>query len=202
MTAVRRKRIVWGLRGAALAALLAYAAGWNSSRSGGLVVVEHGLNHPLLLGGSAVLLVVVSLIISMEFRTWVSQIGCAIGLIALVLGGIPVGFLGIVLSRGGWTERTAAPGHSDRVLTVTDVAFSIDPIYKVELVSGTGWSARHWSLGTWDTEQTDYVRVDWSGPDRITITRAEKLTVFDVRPDGSLGAPREEPRPQGPLMPR
>ncbi|MEU1290242.1 hypothetical protein [Kitasatospora sp. NPDC005856] len=202
MTAERRKRIAWGLRGVALAALLAYLAGWNSARSGGLVVVEHWLNHPVLLVGSAVVLVTASLIIAMEFRTWLSQIGCAIGLVALIFGGLPIAFLAIVLSRDGWTERTAAPGHPDRVLIVTDVAFSIDPIYRVELVSGTGWSARHWSLGTWDSERTDFVRVDWSGPNRITITREAKLTVFEVLPDGSLSSAREEPRPQGPMMPR
>ncbi|MFF4382375.1 hypothetical protein [Kitasatospora sp. NPDC001547] len=186
----------------AAAALLAYAAGRHASRSGGLVVVERWLNHSVLLVGSAVLLIVVSLVIELEFRTWLSQVGCAVGLVALIFGGVPIAFLAIVLSRDGWTERTAAPGHPDRVLTVTDIAFSIDPVYRVELVSGTGWSARHWSMGIWDTERTDFVRVDWSGPDRITITRDAKVTVFDVRPDGSLSAPREAPRPQGPFMPR
>ncbi|MFE7639642.1 hypothetical protein ACFU7Z_37010 [Kitasatospora sp. NPDC057518] len=188
---------MWGLGGAALLALLAYAVGRYESRSGGLVVVERWLDHPVLLVGTAVVLTAVALYIGMEFRTWVSQIGCAVAMVALVFGGPLIAFLALV-SGEGRTDREASPGRPDRVLTMTNVAFSIDPIYRVELVAGSGWSARHWSMGIWNTRGGDFVRADWSGPDRITITGRRKLTVFDVHPDGSLSAPREEPkRPEG-----
>ncbi|MFE7594551.1 hypothetical protein ACFU6K_34615 [Kitasatospora sp. NPDC057512] len=178
----------------ALLALLAYAVGRYESRSGGLVVVEHWLNHPVLLVGTAVVLTAVALFIGMEFRTWVSQIGCSVALVALIFGGPLIAFLALV-SGEGRIDREASPGRPDRVLTMTNVAFSIDPIYRVELVAGTGWSARHWSMGIWNTRGGDFVRADWSGPDRITITGRKKVTVFDVHPDGSLSEPREEPRP-------
>ncbi|MFD5431366.1 hypothetical protein ACFWJ4_04175 [Kitasatospora sp. NPDC127067] len=180
----------------AFAALLAYLAGWYASRPGGLVVVDQWLNHPVLLVGAAVVLVVASLIIELEFRTRVSQIGCAAGLVALIFGA-PMTVFTVLATTGfpGRTDREVSPGRPDRVLTMTNVAFSIDPIYRVELVSGTGWSARHWSMGIWNTQYGDLVRIDWSGTDRITITGRKKLTVFDVLPDGSLSAPREEPLP-------
>ncbi|MFJ9443918.1 hypothetical protein ACIRRH_18885 [Kitasatospora sp. NPDC101235] len=195
MTAARRKRIAWGLRGVALAALLAYAAGRYASRSGGLVVVEQWFDHPVLLVGSAVVLIVVSLIIEFEFCTEVSPVGCAVGVVALILGS-PLIAPFVIMAGDGRIERQAAPGRTDRVLTLTDVSgFSIDPVYRVELVSGSGWSARHWSMGTWNTRGGYIERADWSGPDRITITGRTKLTVFDVLPDGSLSAPREEALP-------
>ncbi|WP_316529013.1 hypothetical protein [Kitasatospora brasiliensis] len=186
---------MWVLRGAALAVLLVLLVGWNSSRSGGLVVLEQWLYHPVPLIAAAVALTVASLIVGMEFRTKLSQIGCAAGLMALVFGGLPIAGFAYIADQDRWSERRPGSGHPDRVLVVTDVAFSIDPVWRVELVSGTGWSARHWYLGTWDTENSDFVRVDWSGPEQITVTRQEGNTVFDVRPDGSLGEPREEARP-------
>ncbi|MBV2154123.1 hypothetical protein [Kitasatospora sp. SUK 42] len=189
-----RKRIAWGLRAVALAALLAYLAGRHASRSGGLVVVEVWLDRPLVLVGAAVVLIVVSLIIELDFRTRWSQIGCAVGLVALVFGGLPIAVMTYVFGGyGGRVDRFVSPNHEDRVLTVTNVAFSIDPIYRVELEVGDGWSTRHWSMGVWDTRGGDFVRIDWSGPEQITITGQKKLTVFDVGPDGSLGDPRELP---------
>ncbi|MFJ9773779.1 hypothetical protein ACIRVF_21470 [Kitasatospora sp. NPDC101157] len=191
----RRRRIAWGLRAVALVSLLAYLPGWHASRSGGLVVVEHWLNRPRLLIGAAVVLIVVSLVVELEFRTRFSQIGCAVLLVPLVVAGVPVLSLSLVFSgHGGREDRFVSPDRPDRVLTVTNIAFSIDPIYQVELETGTGWSARHWSMGTWNTRGGDFVRIDWSGPDRITVTGRKKLTVFDVHPDGSLSEPRELPK--------
>ncbi|MEV7599459.1 hypothetical protein AB0O91_18980 [Kitasatospora sp. NPDC089797] len=198
MTATRRRRIAWGLRGAALLPLLAYLPGWHASRSGGLVVVEHWLNRPVLLIGAAVVLLVVSLVVGLEFRTRFSQIGCAAVLAPLVVAAVPVLALSFLFSgHGGREDRFVSPSRPDRVLTVTNVAFSIDPIYQVELEAGDGWSARHWSMGTWDTQSGDFVRIDWSGPDQITVTGREKLTVFDVRSDGSLSGPRVLPKQGG-----
>ncbi|MFD5465298.1 hypothetical protein ACFWIQ_21080 [Kitasatospora sp. NPDC127059] len=195
MTARRRWQIAWGLRSAALAALLAYLPGWHASRSGGLVLLEHWLNRPVLLIGAAVVLVVVSLVIQLEFRSRFSQIGCAAVLAPFVLAAVPILFLSFVFSgHGGREDRFVSPNRPDRVLTVTNVAFSIDPVYRVELETGTGWSARHWSMGTWNTSGGDFVRVDWSGPDQITVTGRTSLTVFDVLPDGSPGEPRVLPR--------
>ncbi|MGW3040149.1 hypothetical protein ACWC9T_08895 [Kitasatospora sp. NPDC001159] len=191
MTARRRKQIAWWLRGVALAALLAYLPGRHASRSGGLVEVERWFNRPLLLVGAAVVLVVASLMVELEFRTRRSQIGFAGGLAALVCLGLPLAVMTYVFGGyGGRVDRFVSPNRPDRVLTVTNVAFSIDPVYRVEVVAGNGWSARHWSMGVWDTSADDFVRVDWSGPDQITVTGRKALTVFDVRPDGSLSEPR------------
>ncbi|MEU3566209.1 hypothetical protein [Kitasatospora sp. NPDC006786] len=104
MSAARRKQIAWRLRGAAFAALPAYLAGWYASRPGGLVVVDQWLNHPVLLVGAAVVLVVASLIIELEFRTRVSQIGCAAGLVALIFGSPMTVFT--VLATTGFPGRT------------------------------------------------------------------------------------------------
>ncbi|MFD4656562.1 hypothetical protein ACFWP2_13135 [Kitasatospora sp. NPDC058444] len=108
--------------------------------------------------------------------------------------GAPLAFLSYVF---GESERSfhqeAAPGRPDRVLMVADVAggFSVDPVYRMELVSGSGWSARHWSVGVrWKSS-----RAVWDGPDRITVTGGSAVMVFDVLADGSLSAPREEPLP-------
>ncbi|MGW3075469.1 MULTISPECIES: hypothetical protein [unclassified Kitasatospora] len=76
------------------------------------------------------------------------------------------------------------------MIVITDLG-GFDPVYRSELVSGSGWSARHWEL---DSSRYDS-SVNWSGPDRITIDRGIALTVFDVLPDGSLSESREEPRP-------
>ncbi|MET8625434.1 hypothetical protein ABZW30_17080 [Kitasatospora sp. NPDC004669] len=191
MAARRRKQIAWWLRGVALAALLAYLAGRHASRSGGLVEVERWFNRPVLLVGTAVVLVVASLMVEREFRTRGSQIGFAGGLAALGCLGLPLAVMTYVFGGyGGRVDRFVSPNRPDRVLTVTNVAFSIDPVYRVEVVAGNGWSARHWSMGVWDTSADDFVRVDWSGPDQITVTGRKALTVFDVRPDGSLSEPR------------
>ncbi|GGU97633.1 hypothetical protein ACIG0C_22325 [Kitasatospora aureofaciens] len=199
MAARRRRRIAWGLRGTALAALLAYLPGWHASRSGGLVMVEHWLNRPRLLIGAAVVLVVLSLVVELEFRTRFSQIGCAVLLVPLVVAAVPVLSVSLVFSgHGGREDRFVSPNRSNRVLSVTNVAFSIDPVYQVELETGSGWSARHWSLGTWNTRGGDFVRIDWSGPDQITVTGRHKLTVFDVHPDGSLSEPRVLPKQSDP----
>ncbi|MFJ4189776.1 hypothetical protein [Kitasatospora sp. NPDC089509] len=195
MTARRRTRIAWGLRGTALAVFLAYLPGWHASRSGGLVVVEHWLNRPVLLIGAAVVLLVASLVVGLEFRTRFAQIGCAAVLAPLVVAGIAILGLSLLFSaNGGREDRFVSPNRTDRVLTVTNVAFSVDPVYQVELETGSGWSARHWSMGTWDTSGGDFVRIDWSGPDEITVTGREKFTVFDVHSDGSLSEPRVLPK--------
>ncbi|MFE5582888.1 hypothetical protein [Kitasatospora sp. NPDC056531] len=178
----------------ALAALLAYLPGRHAARSGGLVEVERWFNRPLLLIGTAVVLVVASLITELEFRTRRSLIGFVGGLVALVCLGLPLAVATYVFSGyGGRVDRFVSPNRLDRVLTVTNVAVSIDPVYRVEVVAGSGWSARHWRMGVWDTRGDDFVRVDWSGPDQITVTGRKTLAVFDVRPDGSVGEPRMSP---------
>ncbi|WP_030060543.1 MULTISPECIES: hypothetical protein [Streptomyces] len=189
MTVTRRKQIVWWLRGAALAALLAYLPGYLSSRSGGLVEVERLLNHPVLLLGSAVVLLVLSMVIRFEFRTRWAQIGFAAVLSPLIVIGIAIGSLSYVLGGDGrLVARKPGPDRPDHVLTVTDIAFSIDPIYRVELLTGTGWSARHWSLGTWE-ENDGFLKAEWTGPGRIAVTAEHETRVYTVDGDGRPAGP-------------
>ncbi|MET8542347.1 hypothetical protein ABZW03_17065 [Kitasatospora sp. NPDC004799] len=196
MTATRRRRIVWCLRGAALAAFLVYLPGYFSSRQGGLVEVERWLNHPVLLLGTAVALAVASAVAQFEFRTRWAQIGCAAVLSPLLVIGAAVGGLAWFFGGDGrLVDRKPDPSRADHVLSVTDIAFSIDPVYRVELLTGSGWSARHWGLGTWD-EDDGFVRADWSGPGRITVTLQKEVKVFTVEEDGTLGEPSVTPRPR------
>ncbi|MFG2909328.1 hypothetical protein ACGF13_30210 [Kitasatospora sp. NPDC048286] len=189
MTTVRRRQIAWGLRAVALLALLACVAGWRESRSGGLVMVAEWCDHPVLLIGSVLVLLVASLVVELGFGTGTGQLVCGLGLGLLVLC-VPFALLASLFPPMDPPRREAAPGRPDRVIVITDLG-GFDPFYRSELVSGSGWSARHWEL---DSSRHDD-GVNWSGPDRITITRGKTLTVFDVLPDGSLGEPREEPLP-------
>lgn len=155
--------------------------------------VERWFNRPVLLLGAVLTLIVASIFVELGFHTSAWQIVWGIGLVAVGFG-VPLAFLSYVF---GGSERSshqeAAPGRPDRVLTITDVAggFSVHPVYRMELVSGSGWSVRHWSTGVrWKSS-----RAVWAGPDRITVTGGSTVTVFDVLPDGSLSAPRDEPLP-------
>ncbi|MER5866493.1 hypothetical protein [Kitasatospora sp. NPDC002040] len=181
----RRRRIAWSLRGLALLAVLAYLPGLLASRSGGLVEVERWFNHPVLLLGAAVVLTVVSVVVECEFRTQWSQIGCAAALLAIGAVGLPIVALTFVTgSDARPAVRKADPDHPDRVLTVTDTAFSIDPDFHVELLTGTGWSARHWDLGRWnERDGRGYFKgAAWSGPGQLTVTAEHEITVFNVDP--------------------
>ncbi|MFE7594549.1 hypothetical protein ACFU6K_34605 [Kitasatospora sp. NPDC057512] len=190
----RRRQVVWWLRGAALAAFLVYLPGYFSSRQGGLVEVERRLNHPVLLLGTAVTLAMASALAQVEFRTRWAQIGCAAVLSPLLVIGAAVGGLAYVFGGDGrLVDRKPDPNRSDHVLSVTDIAFSIDPVYRVELLTGTGWSARHWGLGTWE-EEDGFVKAEWSGPGRITVTLEKEIEVFTVGEDGTLGGPSSTPR--------
>ncbi|MFB7124794.1 hypothetical protein [Kitasatospora sp. NPDC056273] len=180
----------------ALVALSAYLVGRHASRSGGLVELERWLDHPVLLGGATVVLVLVSLIVELDFRTPESQIGLAGGLVALVLLGVPLALSTLAAGdSGGRTAREAAPGHPDRVLVFTDAADSFEPDRRVELLTGSGWSARHWSLGARGPGER-LLRAEWSGPDRITVTSEKEVQVFTVGEDGTLGGPSSTPRPR------
>ncbi|MFE7562735.1 hypothetical protein [Kitasatospora sp. NPDC057500] len=181
----RRSRIVWWLRGLALLAVLVYLPGLHASRSGGLVEVQRLLDHPVALLGSAVALTVASMVIGFEFRTRRSRVGCAALLMPLVAAGAAVVFMASLFGGDGRAvERKAAPDRPDHVLTVTDTAFSIDPVHHVELLTGTGWSARHWDLGEWDESDPRgyFESAEWTGPHRITVTTDRTVTVYAVDP--------------------
>ncbi|MFG2909327.1 hypothetical protein ACGF13_30205 [Kitasatospora sp. NPDC048286] len=194
MAVARRRRIAWGLRGVALVALLTYLVGRHAARSGGLVELELWFHRPVLLAGSAVALVLISVVVELEFRTPESQIGLAGGLVALVFLGVPLALSTLVTAdEGVETRREAAPDHPERVLVFANVADSIDPVYRVELLTGSGWSARHWSLGPW-VDGKGLVRAEWSGADRITVTLEKEVRVFTVDEDGRPGGPSVTPR--------
>ncbi|MFD8479373.1 hypothetical protein [Kitasatospora sp. NPDC059673] len=198
MTAARRRQIAWGLRGLALVSAVAYLPGLQASSSGGLVEVAHWLNHPVPLIGVAVVLVVISLVVELEFRTWVSQVGCAIGLVALIFVGVPLALVSFVFSgEGRNVVREPDPEHSGRVLAVTDITASIDPVYEVQVLTGSGWSARHWDLGVWSERDKRgwFKGAEWSGPNQITVTSEREIAVFTLDPaSGRPSEPRTTPR--------
>ncbi|MEV6976409.1 hypothetical protein [Kitasatospora sp. NPDC093806] len=163
------------------------------------MVVERWLNHPVLLVGAAVVLVVVSVVVEFEFRTKWSQIGCAVVLVGLGFVGVPIAFGAVVFGGGDGpvVARTAEPGYPERVLTVTDTGFSIDPVYRVELLTGVGRSARHWDLGVWGKgDGRGYFKgAEWSEEGRITVTTEKEIAVFTVDPgSGRPSGPRVTPR--------
>lgn len=185
MTLRRRRQLAWSLRGLALLLVLVHLFGGYGARSGGLVEAERLFYYPVQLLGTALVLVVVSLIVEFEFRTRSSQIGCAIALVALIGVTAPYAFLILVFGGDGKpVKRQAHPEHPDRTLTVTDISGSIDPFYRVEVLAGTGWSARHWELGEWGegSGHGSYQSAEWSGPDRITVTSDEEVAVFVLDP--------------------
>ncbi|MEV7179547.1 hypothetical protein [Kitasatospora sp. NPDC093679] len=176
----------------ALTALPAYLPGVQASHSGGPVEAERRFDRPVLLVGAAVVLTVAPVVVGFEFRTRWSRIGCAAAPVGLVLVGTPVVFLAVTLGGDGRpVDRNAHPGHPDRVLAVTDIAFSIDPTYRVELLTGSGRSARHREPGVWDERhgRGSFTSAEWSGPDRITVTTEKEVAVFT--PDPATGRPGE-----------
>ncbi|MFD8782017.1 hypothetical protein [Kitasatospora sp. NPDC059599] len=188
------RRIEWWFRGAALVAFLAYLPGHLASRSGGLVEVERWLNHPVLLLGTAAVMLMVSMLVRFEFRERWAQLGCAAVLSPLIVVAVVIGAVTYFLGGDGrLVERKPDPSRPEHVLIITDVAFSIDPIYRVELLTGSGWTARHWDLGTWD-EGDGFRRAEWSGPDRITVTTEHEARVYTVNGDGRLSGPEVTPR--------
>ncbi|MFJ8045932.1 hypothetical protein ACIRBX_36015 [Kitasatospora sp. NPDC096147] len=188
----RRRRIAWALLGTAALATLAYLPGRQARRSGGLVEVARWLDHPALLLGGALVLTLVAWVVRFEFRSTWSQVLGALALISLATGALYSAVPLIILS--GWGDREVkrqdSPAGADRVLRVADVDPSIDPAYRVEVISGSGWSARHWTLGTWDESLGGFQGARWTGPDEITVTTSEQLAVFAVGPDGRPGEPR------------
>ncbi|MFG2822362.1 hypothetical protein ACGFX4_23380 [Kitasatospora sp. NPDC048365] len=194
MTKRQRRQVAWSLRGVALLAVLAHLPGARAATDGGLVRVESWLNRPVLLLGGAIALIVLSLVVELDFRTKWSQIGCAALLAPLVLVGALVVFVALTKSGGAHPmERLTSPAQPDRVVTVIDLDF-IDPVYRFELRTGTGWSERHWDLGEYDGFEHDE-HAEWTGPNEITVTREDSRTVFTLDP--ATGRPdkgREVPR--------
>ncbi|MEU8920981.1 hypothetical protein AB0D10_08585 [Kitasatospora sp. NPDC048545] len=177
-----------------MVAFLAYLPGYQASRSGGLVEVERWLNHPVLLLGTAAVMLMVSMLVRFEFRERWAQLGCAAVLSPLIVVTVVIGAVTYFLGGDGrLVERKPDPSRPEHVLIITDVAFSIDPIYRVELLTGSGWTARHWDLGTWD-EGDGFRRAEWSGPDRITVTTEHEARVYSVNGDGRLSGPEVTPR--------
>ncbi|MFF2077813.1 hypothetical protein ACFVXG_24025 [Kitasatospora sp. NPDC058162] len=188
---VRHRWIVRGCRAGAVAALLAYAAGRYASRSGGLVVVERRLDHPVLLLGPAVVLLVVAAVLGSGPRARFVQIACAVVLAPLVAAAAVGAVSARLLDDGARSvQRKVHPDHPGRVLTVTGDSASVDRAsYRVDLLTGTGWSARHWTVGNWDGGRDRFQGAEWSAPDRITVTTAREVRVFTLAPDGDPGSP-------------
>ncbi|MGW4892282.1 hypothetical protein ACWEQL_08440 [Kitasatospora sp. NPDC004240] len=193
MSEARYRRTARWLGGLAVVPVVAYLIGRQAAGSGGLVEAERWLNHPVPLLGAAVVLGVAAVVFRFDFRDTWSQVGFACVLVALLLVGLPFALMSAVTGSGDGrpVSRRVSPDRPDRVLSVTDVAFSIDPVYRVRLVSGSGWSARHWDLGEWDGDNGHGVfeKAEWSGPDRITLTTDKEIRVYAVDPDGGPGTP-------------
>ncbi|MFJ4677974.1 hypothetical protein [Kitasatospora sp. NPDC088783] len=185
MPAWRRRRIAWWLKGVALLAVLVHLPGRHAARSGGLVKVEQSLDRPVLLVGAAIVLGAVSVVVECEFRSAFSQIGFAAVLVGTIAAGAPFVLLSAMAAGDEPSVvRSVHPDHPDRVLTVTDVAFSIDPVHQPELVVGGGWSARHRVLGTWGEGNGpgSHQGAKWYGPDRIVVSSEAGVAPVSGRP--------------------
>ncbi|GGQ65144.1 hypothetical protein [Kitasatospora griseola] len=190
MAAARRRWIAWGLRGLAVVPIAAYLVGSQAARSGGLVEVERWFNNPVQLMGAAVGLVVVSAMVGV--RGWWSRTGCLISLVALGFAAVPFLFVWSVFGVE-WRETNRKPGPEQpgNVLVVTELV-TLDPVYRIQVLTGSGWSARHWDLGWWGEEDgRGYFRgAEWSGPNQVTVTSEKEIVVFTVDPvSGRPGEP-------------
>ncbi|MER8235811.1 hypothetical protein [Streptomyces sp. NPDC094049] len=123
-------------------------------------------------------------------RRWVLAV-CVVAAVAAVSFRVVL----FPMLSAGWEEtgRTAAPDGVDRYVVVEEGSAMIDPLWRVSVVDGSGLSALHWTVGTFNGDAADGVlaEVAWSGPDGLVLTTGEgKVTT--VRLDPSSGKPERK----------
>ncbi|MFJ8621362.1 hypothetical protein ACIRD3_00780 [Kitasatospora sp. NPDC093550] len=184
----RRERFGGILAGSALLPLVLCVVGRRESRSGGRFAVADALDHPVpLLGAAAVLLLVAALVRGR--RDLVGGATAAVGSAGLLCA------LGVLALHSFSREpsqqtRTSSPGRADHVLVVIHRGLPGDETEsqsrQVRLETGTGWSARRWSVLTMPERfpgEGAFRSAAWTAPDRITVTTDTGSRVFTVAPD-------------------
>ncbi|MBV6700528.1 hypothetical protein [Kitasatospora aureofaciens] len=188
-----RRVLVRVLGGAGLAAVLLYTEGQWESRSGGRMLVADLLNRPELLLGAALAAMIAAAWLA-DRRTAVRTATRAVTVTAGV-----VFLLGVLavhkVSAAETRSRETAPARPERALVVVHRLYEAGPEpgehWQVLLETGTGWSARRWTLADVGGGPDDgrLVRASWTGRDRITIVTDAYQRVFTVDPD--TGEPLE-----------
>ncbi|WP_055600083.1 hypothetical protein [Streptomyces aureus] len=90
------------------------------------------------------------------------------------------------------TGRTAAPDGADRYVVVEEGSDMIDPLWRVSVVDGSGLTARHWTVATFNGDAGGVLaKLAWSGPDTLALTTGEGQ-VTTVRLDPGTGKPDRE----------
>ncbi|MQS10873.1 hypothetical protein F7Q99_00905 [Streptomyces kaniharaensis] len=188
-----RRWLVRLLAGAGVAAVLLYTEGQWESRSGGLMLVADLLNQPELLLGAALAAMIAAAWLA-DRRTAVRTATRAVTVTAGV-----VFLLGVLavhkVSAAETRSRETAPARPELALVVVHRSYETGPQagehWQVLLETGTGWSARRWTLADIGRGPDDgrLLQASWTGRDRITIVTDAHQRVFTLDPD--TGEPME-----------
>ncbi|MGW2250542.1 hypothetical protein ACWCXH_10110 [Kitasatospora sp. NPDC001660] len=190
-----RRAMVRVLAGAGLAAVLLYTVGQWESRSGGRMQVADLLNRPEALLGAALAAMIAAAWLAdrrSAVRTATRAVTVTAGAVFL-LGALAVHEVSAAETR----SRETAPARPERALVVVHRSYGTGPEpgdhWQVLLESGTGWSARRWTLADVGGAPDDgrLVQASWTDRDRITIVTDAYHRVFTLDPD--TGEPVEAP---------
>lgn len=181
------------LAAGALAAVLLYTEGQWESRSGGRMLVADLLNRPGLMLGSALAALIAAAWLGERrtaLRTATRAVTVTAGVV-FVLGAVAVHKVSAAETR----SREEAPAAQQRALVVVHRSYPQGPHagehWQVLLETGSGWSARRWSLAEvgGGAQDARLVAARWSGRERITVVTDSYQRVFTL--DQDSGEPVE-----------
>lgn len=193
-TTVRRRRRVTplGLVLAAVALVLAEAAGYWADQDGGLRLVAQAFHHPLLFAALVWALLTAAVFVGVRNLAVRILAGVVAGLLALAAA--PFAFLALFAGITEQTADKAAPGRPDRHLVVEEGADMIDPLWWVYVDEGSGLTKRRWEVGFFngDDYTNGLTEASWAGPDRIRLVTGDpevETTVHLIDLDPETGRP-------------
>ncbi|MFD4659032.1 hypothetical protein ACFWP2_25765 [Kitasatospora sp. NPDC058444] len=182
---MNRVRIGGVLAAGALLPLAVCAVGRLESRSGGRAVVADTLNRPVLLVGTAAVLLLAARLVRGR-RDTLGGVATAVGVLGLLFAAGAF-FLASFREPVRWDARTSSPDRADHVLTVVNRGDSEQEsnTFDIGLETGTGLSARRWHVLTVQQEfpgQGEFVSAQWSDAGRVRVTTDAGHRVFAVDP--------------------